>query len=125
MFGIIPFRFRFRGRIRRLFEIYLCFLDQAPAALHPAQIAKLTGIPFITVNTHLESLPELFVKLPRRSDGLTRYRLTSAATAQSPEEVEKMLVSGARRESLLLWTFGLMILCLFVIVFVIVSPIFQ
>ncbi len=125
MFGIIPFRFRFRGRIRRLFEIYLCFVDQAGKALHPAQVAKLTGISFIDVAGHLDSMPELFVRLPKRPDGLTRYRLTTAASAQSPEEIEKMLRSGARRESWLLWTFGFMILCLFVIVFVIISPVFQ
>lgn len=125
MFGIIPFRFRFRGRVRRLFEMYLCLLDKAPEALHPAQIGKLTGMPFVDVAALLEGMPELFVKLPRRPDGLTRYRLTSAASAMRPEDVEKMLLRGARRESLLLWSFGLMILCLFVIVFVIISPIFQ
>ena len=125
MFGIIPFRFRFRGRVRRLFEMYLCFLDNAPSALHPAQVAKLTGISFVDVAALLDAVPELFVKLPKRPDGLTRYRLTSAVTAKSPEEVEKLLQRGARRESLLLWTFGFMILCLFVIVFVLVSPVFQ
>ena len=90
MFGIIPFRFRFRGRVRRLFEMYLCFVDQSGQAFHPAQVAKLTGIAFVDVAEHLANMPELFVKLPRRKDGLTRYRLTTSASAQTPEQVEAM-----------------------------------
>ena len=125
MFGIIPFNFRFRGRIRRLFEMYLCFLDEKDRALHPAQVAKLTGITFADVAALLADTPELFVRLPKRPDGLTRYRLTSACSARSPEEVEALLKQGARRESLLLYTFGFMVLCLFLIVFILVSPVFQ
>ena len=28
MFGIIPFNFRFRGKVRRILDIYYCFIEQ-------------------------------------------------------------------------------------------------
>jgi hypothetical protein len=66
--------------------------------------------------------PELFVKLPGRGDGITRYRLTTTTTARSPEQVEKFLNGQARRETLLLYAFGAMLLCLGLIVVALIGP---
>ncbi len=122
MLGFIPITFRFRGKLRRLQDIYRSFLEYPNEALHPTQIARHTGISFAEVNNRLEATPELFVKLPRRPDGVTRYRLTSSIAARTPEEVERFLQGQARRESLLLYAVGLMVLCLMLIVLVLVAP---
>jgi hypothetical protein len=92
--------------------------------LHPTQIARHTGIGFQEVSARLEATPELFVKLPRRPDGITRYRLTSTTAARSREEVEKFLISAARKESLILYAFGAMVMTILVIVVILVAPSF-
>jgi hypothetical protein len=124
MFGIIPIRFRFRGKLRRLARIYQCFLDHPSVGLHPTQIARYTGIGFQEVSARLDATPELFVKLPRRPDGITRYRLTSATAARSREDVEKFLVNAARKESLILYAFGAMVMTILLIVVILVAPAF-
>lgn len=122
MFGIIPIQFRFRGKLRRLARIYQCFLDHPSVGLHPTQIARHTGIGFQEVSARLDATPELFVKLPRRPDGITRYRLTSATAARSREEVEKLLIGSARKESLILYAFGAMIVTILLIVVILMAP---
>ena len=122
MFGIIPISFRFRGKLRRLARIYQCFLDHPGTGLHPTQIARYTGIGFAEVNARLQATPELFVKLPKRPDGITRYRLTSATAARSREEVERLLIRSARRESLVLYAFAAMVICILLIVVILVAP---
>ncbi len=121
MFGIIPFNFRFRGKVGRLLDIYYCFIDAGNVALHPTQIARQTGIGFAEVARRLDATPELFVKLPRR-DGITRYRITTSASARSPEEVEALLKKYAKRESLLLYAFGAMVFAMLVIVVLTIAP---
>ena len=79
MFGLIPFKFRFRGQVGKLLDIYYCMLETG-SGLHPTQIAKRTGISFAEVARRLDATPELFVKLPRR-EGITRYRITPSASA--------------------------------------------
>ena len=122
MFGIIPISFRFRGKLRRLAQIYQCFIDHPGVGLHPTQIARHTGIAFAEVNARLEATPELFVKLPRRPDGITRYRLTSATAARSREEVEQLLIRSARKESMVLYAFTAMVMCILLIVAILVAP---
>jgi hypothetical protein len=122
MLGVIPISFRFRGKLRRLREIYQCFLEHPNKGLHPTQIARYTGISFSEVSARLQATPELFVKLPRRGDGITRYRLTSSTTVRSPEEVDKFLLAQSRKESLLLYAFGAMVVCLLLIVMILVAP---
>lgn len=122
IFGIIPISFRFRGKLRRLAQIYQCFLDHPGVGLHPTQIARHTGIGFAEVSTRLEATPELFVKLPRRPDGITRYRLTTSTAARTPEDVEQFLRKSARRESMILYAFATMIICTLLIVVVLVAP---
>ena len=122
MLGLIPYTFRFRGKVNRLLDIYDCLSANSPTALHPTQIARLTGMGFANVNARLEATPELFVKLPRRPDGITRYRLTSAVAAKSAEDVEAMVKAAARKESWLLYAVGAMVVCVFIIVLVLIGP---
>lgn len=124
MFGILPFSFRFRGKLRKLALIYNCFKENPGVGLHPMQIAKQTGLSLAETNQRLSSTPEMFVKLPKRPDGLTRYRLISVRATQTPEEVEQFLLKAARKETILLYAVGTMVFCLLFIVVVIVAPVF-
>lgn len=121
MFGIIPFNFRFRGKVRRILDIYFCFLEEDGKALHPTQIARRTGISFAEVARRLDATPELFVRLPKR-DGITRYRITTTASTRTPEETEALLMKYANRESYLLYAFGFMVLIMLVIVVLTIAP---
>jgi len=121
MFGLFPFTFRFRGKVRRLYELYRCFLAHPGQGLHPTQISRQTGIGFMAVMRMLDRTPELFVRLPKR-DGLTRYRLTSAMAARQPEEVEKFLTAQARRETFVFYAVGFMVLCALLIIVILVGP---
>ena len=121
MFGLFPFTFRFRGKVRGLFEMYRCFLAHPGEGLHPTQIVRHTGIGFMPVMKMLDRTPELFVRLPKRG-GLTRYRLTSAMAAREPEEVENFLSGQARRESMILFAVGVMVLCALMIIVIMIGP---
>lgn len=122
MLGLIPISFRFRGKLKRLNDIHQCFRDHPGTGLHPTQIARHTGLSFAEVDARLRATPELFVKLPGRGDGITRFRLTSSTAARSPEEVEKFLLAQARKESLLLYAFGAMLVCVALIIVVLIGP---
>jgi len=123
MFGFLPISFRFRGKLRKLALIYTCFKENPGVGLHPVQISKQTGLSLAETNNRLSVTPEMFVKLPKRADGLTRYRLISIRATQTPEEVEKFLIAAARKESIILYAVGSMIFCLLLIVVVIVAPV--
>lgn len=122
IFGLIPITFRFRGKLNRIRDIYQCFLDHPNKGLHPTQIARHTGLSFAEVDNRLNATPELFVKLPGRQDGITRYRLTTSSAARSPEAIEKFLKNQALRETLLLYSVGSMVLILGLIVVVLIGP---
>jgi hypothetical protein len=122
MLGIIPISFRFRGKLRRLATIYQCFIDHPGVGLHPTQIARHTGISFTEVHDRLKATPELFVKLPTRPDGITRFRLNSSTAAKSREDVERFLVVAARKESLILYAFATMLIFLLMIIAILVTP---
>ena len=121
MFGLFPFKFRFRGKINRLFAIYQCFLDNPGVGLHPTQISKHTGFSMTDVSRRLDDTPELFVRLPKR-DGITRYRLTSATSVKTPEEVEAFLTGAARKESWFSYAYGAMLFLVFVIIVILIGP---
>lgn len=121
MFGLFPISLRFHGKIRRLFDIYHCFLEHPGKGLHPTQIARFTGIAFADVLRLLDGTPELFIRLPKR-DGITRYRLTSATAARLPEELERFLRNQARRELWILAAIGVMALCGLLIVAILIGP---
>ncbi|MEQ8690393.1 MAG: hypothetical protein RIC89_06090 [Pseudomonadales bacterium] len=120
MFGIVPFKFRFRGNVGKLLDIYYC-LGEAGTGLHPTQIAKRTNLSFAEVARRLDATPELFVKLPKR-DGITRYRITTSAAARSDEETEALLRKYAKREGYLLYAFSTMVLVLLLIVVLTIAP---
>ncbi len=121
MFGIIPFNFRFRGKVRRILDIYICFLEEERTGLHPTQIARKTGISFAEVARRLDATPELFVRLPKR-DGITRYRMTTTATTRTYEETETLLTKYAKRESYLLYAFGLMMTIMLIVIVLTIAP---
>jgi hypothetical protein len=122
MFGIVPFQFRFRGKVGIVLDMYYCFLAAGSVGLHPTQIAKETGISFVEVARTLDATPELFVKVPTRAGDVTRYRMTSSASARDPEEVESLLNQYAQRESILLYTFAGMSIAMLVIVVLTIAP---
>jgi len=122
MLGFIPITFRFRGKVQRLLKMYHCFLENPDKALHPTQISRQSGLSLAEVQARLNATPELFVKLPRRADGTTRYRVTSAMTALGEEGVDAFLIGAARKESLLLYAFGTMVFLTLLIVVILVGP---
>lgn len=122
LLGLLPISFRFRGKVKRLKDIYHCFLAHPDSGLHPTQIARATGLSFAEVDARLQATPELFVKLPRRPDGITRYRLTSSTAARGEAQIETFIDAQARREGWLLYAFGAMLACLLLIVVILVGP---
>lgn len=116
------FRFRFRGKVRRIFDIYLSFLDNKGTAMHPMEVARMANMSLAEAARRLDDTPEIFIRLPARPDGLTRYRLTTRIAGRTPEEVEAMLNGFARRESLLLYVGGFMMLLLMVIALILIGP---
>lgn len=119
----MPFvRFRFRGKVRRIFDIYLSFMDNGGQAMHPIEVARMANCSMQEASVRLADTPELFVRLPKRADGLTRYRLTSQLATKTPEEVEALLKRHARRESMILYALGTMLLLLFIIALGLAGP---
>ncbi len=116
------FSFRFRGRIHRLLTLYRLFQDNPGTGLHPATIARKAGMGIVDTDERLRRTPEMFVKLPKRADGVTRYRLTSAFTAMSEEEAKARITDLARRESLILYSVLTGIVLLFAIMMILVGP---
>lgn len=114
--------FRFRGRIHRLLTLYRIFQDNPGVGLHPAKIARLTGMSIVDTDDRLRRTPEMFVKLPKRQDGLTRYRLTSAFTAMTQEQAKARLSDLARRESLVLYSALTGIVLIFAIMMILIGP---
>ena len=96
---------RFRGRTERILAVYRTFREASVAGLHPRQIGLRVGMSALAAQRLLESVPELFVRLPKR-DGLTRYRLNSFATAAAPEAVQALVLRAARRETIAIYAAG-------------------
>ncbi len=119
---MLGFSFRFRGKTKRLLTLYNCFIEHPGVGLHPIQISKYTGLSFPEVILRLDNTNELFVRLPKRKDGITRYRLTSSTAAQSKEAVEKMIQSAAKRETVTLYSLALIILSVFTMGLIMTFP---
>ena len=96
---------RFRGRTGHILAVYQAFREAPAAGLHPRQIGLSIGMSALAAKSLLDSVPELFIRLPKR-DGLTRYRLNSFATATPPEEVEALVMRKAKRETLVIYAGG-------------------
>ena len=116
------FSFRFRGRTHRLLTLYRLFQDNPGTGLHPSTIARQAGMSIVDVDDRLRRTPELFVRLPKRKDGITRYRLTSAVTAMSEEEVKAFVNGHARKETLLLSAFTTGVVLLFAVMLILIGP---
>ena len=95
----VSWTFRFRGKADRLLAIVECFLNKPNKGLSPTQVGRECGIAMYDVVRILDQTPELFVKLPGRGDGITRYRLASSVTARGEEGIEALIRHNARRES--------------------------
>ena len=63
------------------------------------EISKLSGVHMLDVSNTLNNFPELFMRVPRRSDGLTRYALITSVAAMDEDTVRKMVANCARRET--------------------------
>lgn len=113
---LAPWTFRYRGRIRRILALVDSFLAEPNRGLAPARIARDAGLPLREVAAMLGRMPELFVKLPGRGDGITRYRLASSVAARGGEEIEALVRRHAQRESWLLYALVAMGGLLFLIV---------
>ena len=96
--------FRFRGKTGRILAIYHSFCEHDERSLHPTQISRTTGLDLITVKRTLDQTNDLFMKLPGRGDGITRYALPSSINAMDPEEVEAYVRKHARMENWVFWT---------------------
>ena len=105
---LAPWTFRFRGRTGLILAIVDSFLNEPNKGLAPTHIAREAGLPVYDVVRTLRRTPELFVKLPGRGDGITRYRLASSVAARGGEQIEALIEKNARRET---WLFyGLVLL---------------
>ena len=95
--------FRFRGKTGRLLRLADCFLRDPNRGLSPSQLGREAGMPIYDAARLLDQTPELFVKLPRRGDGVTRYRLASAAAVQGQDGIAELVRRHTRRENLLFY----------------------
>lgn len=114
--------FRYLGQQQKIMRIYKCFAQTPRQALHPIEVSRKTGLSLTGVNERLEHTPELFVKIPKRSDGLTRYRLTSPVQAQSEAQVEAHVHRTVRTEQLTLYTVLLMVISMIAVALVVGFP---
>ena len=94
-------RFRFRGKTARLSAIVERFQETPNKGLGAATIARACGLSTVDVARLLNATPELFVKLPGRGDGITRYRLASSVAARGEDGAAELIRRGARRETIL------------------------
>ena len=67
----------------------------------------------MTVVRTLDQTNELFMKLPGRGDGITRYALPSSVFAMDPEDVEALVATHARLENLVFWSIWASVLTAF------------
>ena len=95
----VSWTFRFRGKSGRLLRLVECFLEEPGKGLSPAHLGREAGVPLYDAARMLDQTPELFVKLPGRGDGITRYRLASSVAARGEDGIEALIRGNARRES--------------------------
>ena len=104
---LAPWTFRFRGRTGMILAIVERFVKEPNKGLAPTHIAREAGLPVYDVVKTLRRTPELFVKLPGRGDGITRYRLASSVAARGEEQIVALVQRNARRET---WLFYALLL---------------
>ena len=118
----VSWTFRFRGKTERLLAIVGCFLNEPNKGLSPAHIGRESGISMYDAVRILDQTPELFVKLPGRGDGITRYRLASSVAARGEQGIEALIHGNARRESWLYYALLTMALLLAAVAVMAVLP---
>ena len=119
---LAPWEFRFRGRTARLLDIVESFRKEPNKGLAAVQIARISGMPLHDAAKLLDSTPELFVKLPGRGDGITRYRLASSVAARGDQRIEALVQGYARRESWIFYALLLMVALVFVLAVLVIAP---
>ena len=118
----VSWTFRFRGKTNRLLALVDCFLSEPDKGLSPTHIARRTGVAIYDTVRILDQTPELFVKLPGRGDGITRYRLASSVAARGEKGIVALIERNARRESWLYYALLTMALLLVLVVAMALAP---
>ena len=98
------------------------FLKEPNKGLAPTHIAREAGLPVYDVVKTLRRTPELFVKLPGRGDGITRYRLASSVAARGEEQIEALVQRNARRETWLFYALAVIAALLLTVVLMVFVP---
>ena len=121
-FSLGSWNFRFRGKVNRLLTIVDCFIEDPQQGLHPTQIAKRTGMSMMDVIDRLDATPELFVRLPGRRGGVTRYRLLSSVATLDFDAIEAIILTHAKREDYIYYAFITMLILLLGILIMVFIP---
>lgn len=98
------------------------FVEEPNKGLAPTHIAREAGLPIYDVVKTLRRTPELFVKLPGRGDGITRYRLASSVAARGEEQIVALVQRNARRETGLFYALLLLAGLLVTVVLMVFVP---
>lgn len=114
--------FRFRGRTVRLLALADGLLAEADRGHSPAYLARQTGLPIYDALRLLDQTPELFVKLPGRGDGITRYRLASSVAARGRDGIAALVRRHARRETWLYYGLLAIALLLLLVAALAIAP---
>lgn len=107
-----------RERIAAICRLF----DAERRALHPTEVGRATGIHFMTAERILRSCDELFMKLPRSADGVTRFHLNPTARALDEAGRAALLQRLVLTETIFLYAglfASLSVLCLGIIAIVI------
>lgn len=112
---------RYLGRQTRIRALYEA-LSGERKALHPVQLSKETGMDMFEVQRQLEGCPELFVKLPRNTEGLVRWRLTSTTASLEAEAVDQLIDDRARTEQLTVAAYVVVLVSVLLVVLLTVVP---
>lgn len=119
---LAPWTFRFRGRTAMILAIVERFVAEPNKGLAPTHIAREAGLPIYDVVKTLRRTPELFVKLPGRGDGITRYRLASSVAARGEDQIVALVQRNARRETGLFYALLLLAGLLVTVVLMVFVP---
>ena len=119
---LAPWKFRFRGKAGRILSVVDCFRKEPNKGLAVVLVARSSGLAIQDAATVLEGTPELFVKLPGRGDGITRYRLASSVAVRSDEEIAELVRGHARRESWIFYALMLIVALALAVLVMIVMP---
>lgn len=108
-----------------LLAMYECFVENEKRPLHPSEVSRHSGVYMLDAARRMQETPEMFLKLPGRGDGLTRYALTPSMASRSTEEVHEFVRKQALRESVLYYTYLLLIASVLLILAILAWPIFK